>query len=96
MRYPGPKDNLDAADHILIFRGNKSEGIPGFRIAASTPGSVRIGIDGIWHVVINNMGNLGHVEPPGGNISGHEYLERAVPEAIHYGLTLALGEIALQ
>ena len=33
--YPGVEDTLDAANHILIFRGNKSEGLTGLSIAAS-------------------------------------------------------------
>ena len=91
----GPEDTLDTANHILILRGNKREGIAGFSVSASTPNPVRIGIDGVRHVVIDHVGNLGHVDAPGGNVSGHENLERAFAEPVHYRLSLGLGEIAL-
>ena len=94
--YLSPEDTLEAANHVLIFRGNQRKGITGFGISAGTSDPVRIGIDGIRHVVINNMGDLGDVDPPGGNVSGHQYLEGAVAEPVHDGLSLALGKIALE
>ena len=91
----GAQDTLEAADHILIFRGNKSEGITGFGIAAGAADAMGIGISSIRHIVIDDVGNLSHIDAPGGNVSGHQYLEPAGAEAVHGGLPLGLGEIAL-
>jgi hypothetical protein len=64
LLYLDPEDSLEGANHIRIISGNKPEGIAGFSVAASTSDLVGIGVDGVRHVIIDNMGNLGHVDPP--------------------------------
>ncbi len=76
--------------------GNKGEGIAGLCRPAGPADRVGVGIGGIGDVIVDDMGDPGNVNAPGGNVGGHEDLVPAVPEPVERRLALVLGQVSLQ
>ncbi len=87
---------LDVPHKTPIFRGHEGEGVTHLRGAARTADPVRVGVDGVGHVVVDHMGYAGNVDPPRGDVGGHQDLVLPVAKAAQCILAPVLREIALQ
>jgi len=51
------KDAFDTADHIPVFAGHEGEGIAGLCGTSCAAYPVRVGISGVGHVVVDDVGD---------------------------------------
>jgi len=68
------EDALDAFHHVLIFTGNKREGVAGLRGPAGAADPVRVRVGGIGHVVIDDVGNKRYIDAAGRDVGRNEDL----------------------
>ena len=90
------KNPLDSAHHGPIVRRHEGESITIAGSAARSADTVNVGIGGVRHVVVDHVGNAGHVESPRGHVGRHQDLIGAVSKAIQRRLAPLLGQISLQ
>ena len=50
------EDPFDVADHLPVFAGHEGEGIAGLGGTSRAPDAVRVGISGVGHIVIDDVG----------------------------------------
>ena len=70
-------------------------GLAGLMGAAGAADAMGVGVNRIRHVEVDHMGNLGHVNAAGGDVSGDQDVELAVAEAVDSRLASILGHVAL-
>ena len=63
---------------------------------AGASDTMGVGIHCIGHVVIDHVGYLGNIDPPGGNVGCHEDLILAAAESVDRILPFALGQVSMQ
>ena len=96
MLNPTAKNPLDSAHHGFIVRRHEGESIAIAGSAARSADTVNVGIGGVGHVVVDHVGNAGHVDSPCGDVGRHQDLIGAVSKAVQRRLASLLGQIALQ
>ena len=94
--YGSAKGLIDGAYHIFIFSGNKRECFATARRAAGAPDSMNVCIGRGRDIVVDDMGNPGDINAPGGDIGGHQNLKCTIPKAFQCSLATSLGKIPLQ
>ena len=57
---------------------------------------MRIGVSGIGHVVVDDVGYARDIDAAGGNVGRYEDLKRAVTESVECRLALVLRQVSLQ
>jgi hypothetical protein len=87
---------LNGSDLRAIVWSHQCESCTVAFSASGTPDAVDIGIGCIGDIIIDDVGNLLHINPACGNIRGHEHPHRAAPKVIQSRLALFLGTIAMQ
>lgn len=50
----------------------------------------------VWHVVVDDMADAGHVYASGGNVGGHQNIEPSAFEILQDPASIILGHISLQ
>ena len=94
--HPTAQHLFDGTDHGLVVSGRQSEGIAIAGGATGPPDTMDIGIGGVRDVVVDHVGNPGHIDSPCGDVGGHENLKGAVAKAVQGSLASFLGQISLQ
>ena len=89
-------DAFERPDEIVVFRRHQSERIAGTLRTSGAADAVDVGVGGIGHVVIDDVGYALHIEAAGGDVGGNHDVVRAILEAFEGGLALALGAVAVQ
>ena len=75
-----PQELLDSPQPYVVFRGDEARG-PAARLYAGGPADpVDVIFRRIRHIVVDDVPDIGHVDPPSRDIRGHEDPERAAPE----------------
>ncbi len=59
---PGAEDPLDLPHHALISPGDEGEGLTRVVGTAGAANPVRVGVDGVRHVEVDDVGNVRHVD----------------------------------
>ena len=90
------KDLLDIAYQRLILGNGESKGLAGFVCPAGPADAMGVGVDGVWHVEIDHMGDLGDVNAPGGDIRGNQNVIFSFAKAVNRFLPPVLRHITLQ
>ena len=93
---PTAQNLLDGTDHGLVVSGRQGEGIAISGGAAGPADTMNIGICGVRDVVVDHVGNPGHIDSSCGDVGGHENLKGAVAKAVQGSLASFLGQISLQ
>ena len=94
--HPTAQNVLDGTDHGLVVSGGQGEGIAIAGGAAGPADTMNIGICGVRDVVVDHVGNPGHIDSPCCDVGGHENLKGAVAKAVQSSLASFLGQISLQ
>ncbi len=81
---------LDAADHGLVLVGDQGEGIACLLGPAGPPDPVGVGVRCVRHIIIDDMGDSGHIDTPGSDIGCNQDPVRAVTESADGRLALVL------
>ena len=94
--YFSTEDALNGAHHGFIFSSYEGKSVPGLGGSAGTADAVRIGIDCVGDVVVNNMRDARNINTPCRDVGRNQDLERSVTESVESGLTPVLRQVALQ
>lgn len=87
---------LDDPHHPVVLGGYQCDGIPPPIRPTCAADAVDVTFGSVGNIVVNDMGNLGDVDPPGRDIGGGKDTVRTVTEAVHGFLAAILRKVALQ
>ena len=73
---------FDLTDYLAVLTSCKGKGLAGTGCTAGTADPVSIRIHCGRHVIIDNMGDTGHVNTACCDVCGHQYLELAALKAV--------------
>jgi len=90
------EQTLNGPHYSFVLRGYQRKGVPISRSPTCAADAVNVGFGSVRNVVVNDVGNPGDVDSPGGDIGRGEDAVRTVAESFHGFLTPALGKVALQ
>lgn len=79
---PSAKDALNGVHHIGIVICDQGEGVTALGGTAGAANAMSVGLWGVWDVVIDDVGDLAHINAAGRDIGGDEDLVGAVPKAV--------------
>ena len=89
-------ESFDRLEYLFVFGGDKGESDAFPEHAARTADAVGVGFGCVRDVKVDDVGNLGDVDAPGGDIRGHHDGGLAGSERRHGFITLTLGEVSLE
>ena len=84
--HPAAQNLLDCTDHGLVVSGRQGEGIAIAGGATGPADTMNIGIGGVRDVIVDHVGNPGHIDSPCGDVGGYENLKGAVAKAVQGSL----------
>jgi len=87
---------LDARDLLALGRGHKGDRATGASDATGAADPVHVGIGGIGDVVVDDVGDVLDVQPPGGDVGGDQQTDAVLLEGDHHAVALALAHVAVQ
>ena len=93
---PLTQDIFDLSHHLLILLGHEGESFSGMAGAPRASDAVRVGVDRVGHVKVDDMRYFGHVDAARGDVGGNQNVVLAVAEARNGLLSPILRHIALQ
>ena len=95
--FNGPShDALEGSDHIVVFRCDKRERVPGALGASRATDAVDISVGGVGHIVVDDVRDAVDVETARRNIGGDHDAEVSSLEAAQRLFALPLRAVAVQ
>ena len=79
----------------IVFIRHKTKGVTGTLSPPGPSNTVRIGIGGVGHIVIDYVRYARYINATGGDVGGDHNLEGALAKSFHGFLPSVLGQIAL-
>src|SRR5215216_6780734 len=97
LAFDGSSHNtFESPDHIVVFWSDKCKCIACALGASSSPDAMDVSICCVWHVIVNDMRDIFHVETACCDIRGNHNREVSALETTQRLLTLPLCAVAVQ
>src|SRR5262249_21308639 len=87
---------LDSVYVAGVLGHHQRECIAGSLHPARPANAMNVVLRMLWHVVVDDVADIGDVQPARGDVGRHEHLEAALAEAAQRLLALALGAVGMQ
>ena len=89
-------DAFDVAHAAFLFHMYDGDGGACLAGPAGASAAVGVGLDVFGQAVVDDMGEVVDIEPPGGDVGGDEQLQVVQAELLHHRVALLLREVAVQ
>src|SRR5215207_572884 len=89
-------DPFENANHVVVFWCYQRERVARALGASCSPNPMDVGISGVWHIVVDDMRDILHIETTCRDIGGNHDGEVSALETAERLLALSLGAIAVQ
>lgn len=89
-------DAFERADHLIVLRRDERERVPCTLCASRAADAVDVSVGGVWHVVVDDVGDAFDVEPPRRDIGGDHDAEVSGLESAQCLFALSLRAVAVQ
>ena len=91
---PAAGEAFDLTELALLLGGQEGDGLAVATGAPRTADAVHIGLGLTWHIEVDDQTDPVHVQSPGGDVGGHQYVEGASAQTLHQTLALALRHVS--
>ena len=92
----GADDALDLAQPAHLARRDERDCLTGAPGAAGAPDAMDVGLGALRNVVVDDVRDIGDIEPARRDVGSDEDIGLTAAEAAHDAIALRLGEIAMQ
>ena len=87
---------LDAAQGALFGGRDQGNGNPVLAGAGGAPNAVDENFGAVGQIVVENVGDVVHIQAAGGHVGGDQHLDAVIPKTAHDALAGLLREVAVE
>ncbi len=91
-----PHNALERADHLIVLRRDKRKRVARTLGASSATDAVDVGVGGVGHIIVNDMGNAFDIKPACRDVGRDHDAEVSCLESAQGLFALSLCAVAMQ